>query len=107
MDGLKYIYDNKKKLTSNDFWPLNGININPMEKKPIKETLDVGIRAINCLFTVGRGQRLGIVAGSGVGKSVLLGMMTRFTSAHVVVVGLIGVWFSSMGGKLSFVKDVY
>lgn len=64
--------------------------INPMHRAPIKEPLDVGIRAINALLTVGKGQRIGLFAGSGVGKSVLLGMMTRFTSADIVVVGLIG-----------------
>jgi flagellum-specific ATP synthase len=65
-------------------------HINPMDRAPIKEPLDVGIRAINALLTVGKGQRIGLFAGSGVGKSVLLGMMTRFTSADIVVVGLIG-----------------
>jgi len=65
-------------------------HINPMHRSPIKEPLDVGIRAINALLTVGKGQRIGLFAGSGVGKSVLLGMMTRFTSADIVVVGLIG-----------------
>lgn len=64
--------------------------INPLHRHPIDETLDVGIRAINSLLTVGKGQRIGLFAGSGVGKSVLLGMMTRFTTADVVVVGLIG-----------------
>lgn len=64
--------------------------INPLERKPISQVLDVGIRAINSVLTVGRGQRLGLFAGSGVGKSVLLGMMTRFTEADVVVVGLVG-----------------
>jgi len=64
--------------------------INPLHRAPIKEPLDVGIRAINSLITVGKGQRLGLFAGSGVGKSVLLGMMTRFTSADIVIVGLIG-----------------
>jgi flagellum-specific ATP synthase len=64
--------------------------INPLQRAPIKDTLDVGIRAINGLIPVGKGQRLGLFAGSGVGKSVLLGMMTRFTSADIVVVGLIG-----------------
>ena len=63
---------------------------NPLDRKPIREPLDVGVRSINALLTVGRGQRLGLFAGSGVGKSVLLGMMTRFTSADVIVVGLIG-----------------
>lgn len=63
---------------------------NPLQRAPIRASLDVGIRAINALLTVGRGQRLGLFAGSGVGKSVLLGMMARFTSAEVIVVGLIG-----------------
>ena len=63
---------------------------NPLDRKPIREPLDVGVRSINALLTVGRGQRLGLFAGSGVGKSVLLGMMTRFTNADVIVVGLIG-----------------
>lgn len=64
--------------------------INPLAREPISQPLDVGVRAINALLTVGRGQRMGLFAGSGVGKSVLLGMMTKFTNADVVVVGLIG-----------------
>ncbi|RDI97733.1 flagellar protein export ATPase FliI [Dyella solisilvae] len=64
--------------------------INPMARKPIDTPLDTGVRAINALLSVGRGQRLGLFAGSGVGKSTLLGMMTRYTDADVVVVGLIG-----------------
>jgi flagellum-specific ATP synthase len=64
--------------------------INPLDRKPISESLDVGVRAINALMRVGVGQRLGLFAGSGVGKSVLLGMLARFTQADVVVVGLIG-----------------
>ena len=70
--------------------PLRGAPLNPMERGGIREPLDVGVRAINSLLTVGRGQRMGLFAGSGVGKSTLLGMMTRFTSADVVVVGLVG-----------------
>ncbi|MEQ1661415.1 MAG: flagellar protein export ATPase FliI [Thiobacillus sp.] len=70
--------------------PLYSRPINPLERAPIRQTLDVGVRAINGLLTVGRGQRLGLFAGSGVGKSVLLGMMARMTEADVVVVGLIG-----------------
>jgi flagellum-specific ATP synthase len=70
--------------------PLQGRAINPLQRDPIREPLDVGIRAINALMSVGQGQRMGLFAGSGVGKSVLLGMMTRYTSADVVVVGLIG-----------------
>jgi flagellum-specific ATP synthase len=69
---------------------LTGRELNPLERRPIREPLDVGVRAINALLTVGRGQRLGLFAGSGVGKSMLLGMMTRFTAADVIVVGLIG-----------------
>jgi flagellum-specific ATP synthase len=64
--------------------------INAMERAPVREPLDTGVRAINALLTVGRGQRIGLFAGSGVGKSVLLGMMARYTQADVIVVGLIG-----------------
>ena len=84
--------------TLDDLGPLNpshranllGEPINPLRREPIELPLDTGIRAINALFTVGRGQRLGLFAGSGVGKSTLLGMMTRYTAADVVVVGLVG-----------------
>jgi len=69
---------------------LHSAVINPLRREPIHEVLDVGVRAINALLTVGRGQRMGLFAGSGVGKSMLLGMMARFTSAQVIVVGLIG-----------------
>lgn len=82
--------DGKGALNVSDTVPLQGPPINPLQRRPIDETLDVGVRAINSLLCVGRGQRLGLFAGSGVGKSVLLGMMTRYTSADVVVVGLIG-----------------
>ena len=69
---------------------LSAAPINPLARAPIDSVLDVGVRAINALLTVGRGQRMGLFAGSGVGKSVLLGMMARYTSAEVIVVGLIG-----------------
>ena len=69
---------------------LNGEYINPLHRQPIREHLDVGIRAINGMLSVGRGQRLGLFAGSGVGKSMLLGMMTKFTHCDICVVGLIG-----------------
>ncbi len=69
---------------------LAGEAINPLDRHPISEPLNVGIRAINALLTVGKGQRIGLFAGSGVGKSVLLGMMTRSTDADITVVGLIG-----------------
>jgi flagellum-specific ATP synthase len=64
--------------------------LNPLKREPISKVLDVGVRAINALTTVGRGQRMGLFAGSGVGKSMLLGMMARYTGADVIVVGLIG-----------------
>ena len=86
---------------STETWPINGKPNNPMSKKPINAVLDVGIRAINSLFTVGRGQRLGIIAGSGVGKSILLGMMTKFTDADVVVVALIGERGRELGNFVS------
>jgi len=70
--------------------PLAGKPINPLLRDPIKQPLDVGVRAINALLTVGRGQRMGLFAGTGVGKSILLGMMTKYTEADVIVVGLIG-----------------
>lgn len=70
--------------------PLDRKPINAMDRAPVRETLDTGIRAINALLTVGRGQRLGLFSGSGVGKSVLMGMMARYTQADVIVVGLIG-----------------
>ena len=70
--------------------PLYSRPVNPLDRAPIRTVLDTGVRAINALLTVGRGQRLGLFAGSGVGKSVLLGMMARYTNADVVVVGLIG-----------------
>jgi flagellum-specific ATP synthase len=70
--------------------PLQSRPINPLQRAAISQSLDVGIRAINGLLTVGRGQRMGLFAGSGVGKSVLIGMMARYTAADVIVVGLIG-----------------
>lgn len=75
-------------LSSN--YPLEPRPINPLSRQLISKPLDVGVRSINSFLTIGRGQRVGLMAGSGVGKSVLLGMMTRYTNADVVVVGLIG-----------------
>jgi flagellum-specific ATP synthase len=82
--------DGQGPLDADEHAGLKNDPINPMARKPIDTPLDVGVRAINALLTVGRGQRLGLFAGSGVGKSTLLGMMTRYTNADVVVVGLIG-----------------
>jgi flagellum-specific ATP synthase len=82
--------DGKGQLACADRVPLLGRPVNPMRRALVEEPLDVGVRSINGLFTVGRGSRLGLFAGSGVGKSVLLGMMARYTSADVAVIGLIG-----------------
>lgn len=90
IDGAGKPLDGKGPLLTEHTVPLNGRQINPLARKPIREPLDVGVRAINALLTVGRGQRLGLFAGTGVGKSILLGMMTKYTEADVVVVGLIG-----------------
>lgn len=90
LDGAGRPLDGLGPLSLERRVPLYSRPINPLERAPIRETLDVGVRAINGLLTVGRGQRLGLFAGSGVGKSVLLGMMARYTDADVVVVGLIG-----------------
>jgi len=90
LDGAGRPLDGLGPLSLERRVPLYSRPINPLERAPIRQTLDVGVRAINGLLTVGRGQRLGLFAGSGVGKSVLLGMMARYTEADVVVVGLIG-----------------
>ncbi|OAI12393.1 EscN/YscN/HrcN family type III secretion system ATPase [Methylomonas koyamae] len=90
LDGSGYPLDNKGPLDTDAKVSLAGTPINPLSRKPIREALDVGVRAINAVLSVGRGQRMGLFAGTGVGKSVLLGMMTKFTNADVVVVGLIG-----------------
>lgn len=90
IDGAGIPLDGKGDIRPDDYVPLLGRPINPMSRSPITEPLDVGVRAINGLLTVGKGQRLGLIAGSGVGKSTLLGIMTRNTKADMVVVGLIG-----------------
>jgi flagellum-specific ATP synthase len=90
LDGLGQPLDSLGKLTGVTQQSPSHSSYNPLLRRPITQALDVGIRAINSLLPVGRGQRLGLFAGSGVGKSMLLGMMTRFTEADVVVVGLIG-----------------
>jgi flagellum-specific ATP synthase len=90
LDGRGRPLDGDAPLGGSHRIPLFGPRINPLDRRPIREQLDVGVRSINALLTVGRGQRMGLFAGSGVGKSMLLGMMTRNTNADVVVVGLIG-----------------
>ena len=90
LDGLLQPLDGRPLPEGGDSVPLFALPPNPLLRTPVREPLDVGIRAINGLLTVGKGQRLGLFAGSGVGKSMLLGMMTRNTAAQIVVVGLIG-----------------
>ncbi len=90
IDGRGRPLDDKGPLIAETPVPLSGRVINPLARRPINEPLDVGVRAINAMLTVGRGQRMGLFAGTGVGKSILLGMMTKYTNADVTVVGLIG-----------------
>jgi len=90
VDGVGKPLDGKGPIKNSDDYHINSKPINPLSRRAITEPLDVGVRAINSFLTVGIGQRMGLFAGSGVGKSVLLGMMTRGTTADVIVVGLIG-----------------
>jgi flagellum-specific ATP synthase len=90
LDGTGRPLDGLGPLNCRETQPLMGQPLNPLKRWAIREPLDVGIRTLNGLLSIGRGQRIGLFAGSGVGKSVLLGMMTRYTNADVIVVGLIG-----------------
>ena len=89
-DAMGDPLDGRPSPRSIDTWPLYGKLINPLERSHISTVLDVGVRSINGLLTIAKGQRLGIIAGSGVGKSVLLSMITKHSDADVIVVGLIG-----------------
>ncbi len=90
LDGYGRPLDGKGALLASHYTTLSTRQINPLGRALVRQPLDVGVRAINALFTVGRGARMGLFAGSGVGKSVLLGMMARNTNADVIVVALIG-----------------
>ncbi|MCE5273902.1 MAG: flagellar protein export ATPase FliI [Syntrophaceae bacterium] len=90
IDGMGSPLDGKGPLILDHEMPLYGNPYNPLKKKRIREPLDLGIKAINGFLTVGKGQRMAIMAGSGVGKSVLLGMIARNTKADVNVIALIG-----------------
>ena len=90
IDGLGKPIDGKGPINYTESFAPAGFPLNPMERGPIEKVLDTGIKAINTCLTLGQGQRIGLMAGSGVGKSVLLGMLTRYTAADVVVIGLIG-----------------
>ncbi|MBF0455751.1 MAG: FliI/YscN family ATPase [Magnetococcales bacterium] len=82
--------DNGPIIRTQETTPLNADPINPMLRRRIDEKLDIGIRSINSLLTVGRGQRVGIFSGSGVGKSTLIGMMARYTDADINVIAMVG-----------------
>ena len=99
VDGNGYPLDGLDPLDDLPHRTLHAPSINPLRRAPIDTQIDVGIRAINTLLCIGRGQRMGLFAGSGVGKSVLLGMMARYTSADRIVVGLIGEEVSDVGRR--------
>jgi flagellum-specific ATP synthase len=90
LDAMGAPLDGAAPLRGLERWPLDGDVPHPMERLPIREALGTGVRAIDGLLTVGRGQRIGIFGGSGVGKSTLIGMMTRNTQADLTVVALVG-----------------
>lgn len=90
LDGSGRPLDGLPSPDTQEYGSLGSAPFNPLQRTPIEHVLDVGVRPVNALLTVGRGQRMGLFAGSGVGKSVLLGMMARYTEADVIVVGLIG-----------------
>lgn len=90
IDGLGNPIDNKGPLRTEEEYPIYAAPVNPMTRPPIRKPLDLGIRSINGLLTCGQGQRVGIMAGSGVGKSTLLGMIARYTEADINVIALIG-----------------
>ncbi len=90
VDGMGNPIDGNGPVSSTHQYPLYGMPINPMERRPIRELMDVGIAAINTMIPLGQGQRVAIMSGSGVGKSILMGMMARHTHADVTVIGLIG-----------------
>ena len=90
IDGLGIPIDDKGPIIAEEEYPIYAIPVNPLKREPIRKPLDLGIRAINGLLTCGEGQRVGIMAGSGVGKSTMLGMIARYTEADINVIALIG-----------------
>lgn len=91
LDGLGHpITGSSDRLMSGEMYPVDNLPPNPMERRPIRDVLSTGVRAIDALLTCGRGQRIGIFSGSGVGKSTLLGMIARYSNADVNVIALIG-----------------
>lgn len=90
LDGLGNPIDNNGEIIPDDYYPINAQIINPMDRKPIDEPLPLGLKAIDSLITIGKGQRVGIFAGSGVGKSTTLAMIAKNTKADINVIALIG-----------------
>lgn len=90
LDALGAPLDDRDAPRVAEMWPLDGAVPHPMEREPIRKPLQTGLRVLDGMLTVGRGQRVGIFGGSGVGKSTLIGMMTRNTAADLTVVGLVG-----------------
>ena len=90
IDGLGNPIDDKGPIPVTEEYPIYAAPVNPMHRRPIRKPLNLGIRAINGLLTCGEGQRVGIMAGPGVGKSVLLGMLARSASADIIVCALVG-----------------
>ena len=103
IDGLGHQLDGQGSIDAEERYTVEGTTVNPFDRGEITEVFDVGIKSINDVTSIGRGQRMGIIAGSGVGKSVLLSMITRCAEADVIVVGLIG----ERGRELaSFSKEI-
>src|ERR1700733_239485 len=90
IDGSGKPIDDRPMYRAQEYWPLHGDPPMPLERTSIRTPIGCGVRAIDGLLTCGRGQRVGIFGGSGVGKSTLIGMMTRATSADVTVLALVG-----------------
>lgn len=90
IDGLGRPLDGLGVILPDAEYPLYGSRLNPMKREIIRTPVDIGVRSINALTTIGRGQRIAIMAGSGVGKSVLMGMIARHTAADVSIIALIG-----------------
>jgi len=90
IDAMGQPLDRRGPILAQGIWPINGVRGNVLDRGRVTEKFDLGVRAVNALLTAGRGQRIAIVAGSGVGKSVLMGQMIAGAEADVVVVGLIG-----------------
>ncbi len=90
IDAMGQPLDRKGPILAQGLWPINGVRGNVLDRGRVTEPFDLGVRAVNALLTAGRGQRIAIIAGSGVGKSVLMGQMIAGAEADVVVTGLIG-----------------